>query len=414
MAASAIKTAPISWANRMINALKNKQFQLYFFGAFFAVQAIWIQRVTLAWLAWERSGSAGFVGVVAGLSLAPALIAGPVFGVIADRVDIRRAAQASTGAMMATLFCLAATAPMIGPIGIAVAATVIGCVSSAHHPVRMSLGPRLVPQPLVPYVVAAQALNFNIARLVAPALTGLSIAVLGAGTTLWVAVVALVPMQTVLLRLKPRALPPRPKRSISTDMAEAFAHIRDTPGIRLAFLLTIIFGTVTRGALELLPVLADGVFERGATGLGVLTGVVGAGAVVTAALRAIAAGEISADVPNSVKVAGAGALLALIAMGLAPSWGSLLVFTAIAGAMATWCGVSLQAVIQSGLADEMRGRVMSFWVVVGFGMVAVGAFAIGGLAEVVGIGPALVLAGFCGLLAQLWVLFGGAVRRVTP
>ena len=197
-------------------------------------------------------------------------------------------------------------------------------------------------------------------------------------------------------------------------MAEAFTLIRTTPGIRQAFLLTVLLGLLVRGGLELLPVLADGVFARGAQGLGILTGAVGAGALVTAFFRAIWAGSITARVPLSVKLSGAGAMVGLMAMGFAPSWGLLLAVTAVTGGLATWCGVSLQAVIQAGLADELRGRVMSFWVATAFGMVAAGAFAIGGLAEAVGIGPALAITGVCGLVAQILVLMGGAKAARLP
>jgi hypothetical protein len=69
-----------------------------------------------------------------------------------------------------------------------------------------------------------------------------------------------------------------------------------------------------------------------------------------------------------------------------------LLATAVAGFTATWCGVSLQAAIQSDLPDAYRGRVMSLWTVVGFGTVAIGAGLIGGLAEVMEIGPALMVA----------------------
>ncbi|MBF9031855.1 MFS transporter [Rhodobacterales bacterium HKCCE3408] len=397
----------------MIKAFRNKQFRLFFLGAFFSVQAIWIQRVTLSWLAWEMSNSAGIVGLVAALSLAPSLIGGPIFGVIADRVDIRRAAQLTNGAMMLCLTMLALAMPWIGLAGLVVGAIVIGAISSAHHPVRMSLGPRLVPPDLVAYVVSLQALNFNVARLVAPALTGIMIASVGARVSLWVAVAFFLPMFLVLFRLSPRALPPRPRQSFLRDMREGVVHAARDPQIRLAFLLTLVFSTLVRGALEVLPVLADGTFERGAAGLGVLTGAVGAGAIVTAGLRAFGAGRITDRVPVSVKLACAIALAAVMGMGAVHLWIPLLMVTAIAGGAATWCGVSLQATIQTGLPDELRGRVMSLWIVLGFGMAAIGALAIGGVAELIGIGPALIAAGLCGLGAQAIVLFGGAGRAAA-
>jgi hypothetical protein len=69
-------------------------------------------------------------------------------------------------------------------------------------------------------------------------------------------------------------------------------------------------------------------------------------------------------------------------------------------------GVSLQAAIQTDLPDGYRGRVMSLWVVVGFGAVALGAFAIGGLGEWLGISAALVVAGLVGIAVQGAVILG--------
>jgi hypothetical protein len=95
-------------------------------------------------------------------------------------------------------------------------------------------------------------------------------------------------------------------------------------------------------------------------------------------------------------------------MGLAPVWPLALLATAVAGFTATWCGVSLQAAIQTDLPDAYRGRVMSLWTVVGFGTVAIGAGLIGGLAEVTRIGPALVTAALIGLTIMALWRFGGA------
>jgi hypothetical protein len=96
----------------------------------------------------------------------------------------------------------------------------------------------------------------------------------------------------------------------------------------------------------------------------------------------------------------------VIAMGLAPAWWIALASTALAGLTATWCGVSLQAAIQTDLPDDYRGRVMSLWVVVGFGTVALGALGIGALADHVGIGAALASAGALGAVVMASVALG--------
>ena len=393
-------------------AFGNRQFARFFVGVFFAVQAIWVQRVTLAWLAWERTGSPGFVGLVAGLSLAPTIFAGPFFGVMADRVNIRRAAFATNGAMAGVLAVLALSLGVVGAGGVAAAALAIGVVSAAHHPVRMSLGPRLVPRELVVHVISVTALNFNLARLVAPVLAGWIIATAGAGTALWVAVACYGPMLGILPRLRPRDLPPRPAAPVLAELREGLRYAGATPVVRQALVMTFVFATLVRGALEVLPVLADGAFGRGAAGLGLLTAAAGAGAVTAAIVKALGFLSPPEGIPRTVPAALLLGFGAVIAMGLSTHWPFALAVTGLAGFTATWVGVSLQAAIQTELPDAYRGRVMSLWTVVAFGTVSIGAALIGGLAELSGIGTALALAGGAGLawFAASWIW--GASRAI--
>lgn len=395
-------------------AFSDKQFRLFFGGIFFAVQAIWIQRVTLGWLAWERTGSASVVGVVASLSLLPTVLAGPLFGVVADRVNIRHAALMTNGAMASLLVVLALVAANVGAVGLAVAALAIGIVSAAHHPVRMSLGPRLVPVDTVQHVVAVTALNFNLARLVAPVFAGWIIATAGGGVALWIAAACYVPLLIVLPVLRPRDLPARPRASFLADLVEGFRFAASVPLIRQALLITMVFATVARGALEVLPVVADGGFARGAAGLGFLTAAAGGGALISAVLKATGVGAVGARISPLVWVSAFGGQGAVLAMGLAPSWPMALAATALTGMTSTWCGVSLQAAIQTDLPDAYRGRVMSLWIVVGLGTVAVGALGIGALADVMGIKAALAWAGVAGAAAMGFVALGVRARGKRP
>ena len=72
-----------------VSALASGQFRRYLGGNFFALNALWMLRVTVGWIAWELTGSASFVGLVAFLYFAPTMVAGPLFGVLTDRIDIR-------------------------------------------------------------------------------------------------------------------------------------------------------------------------------------------------------------------------------------------------------------------------------------------------------------------------------------
>ncbi|WGH77961.1 MFS transporter [Jannaschia ovalis] len=398
-----------------MSALSHTGFRAYFLAAVPLVQALWAQRVTLGWLAWEISGSAPFVGLIAALGLAPMLVSGPVFGVLVDRADIRRALMWTSGTMAALLALAAALAggPGLGKVGLAVLALAIGVVTSAHHPVRMSLGPRLVPRAEVPSVVALSALNFNLARLVAPVLTGLAIASFGAVTTLWVSAALYLPMLVAIRWMDPRDLPAgRAHEGIATAIAGALRYIAATPVARQALVLTAAMAVLVRGYLELLPVMAEGVHARGAEGLGLLTAAAGGGALLAALGKTAGAGRGTGIAP-SARAALVGGIAALAALGWSESWAAALGWTAVLGFASTFCGISFQAAVQQDLPDDLRGRVMSLWVVVGIGAVALGSGMLGWLAGPFGLPAVLAAAGLAGAALSLPLALPSRRRAAT-
>ena len=387
-----------------MSALSHTGFRAYFFAAIPLVQALWAQRVTLGWLAWEVSGSAPFVGLIAALGLVPMIFAGPVFGVLVDRADIRHALIA-TSSSMAVLLALAATiagGPGLGREGLIAFALAIGLVTAAHHPVRMSLGPRLVPGPDVPNVVALSALNFNLARMTAPVLTGLALASVGAVATLWLSAALYLPMLLAVRWMSPRPLPARARSSVREGLAEAVRYVVATPVARQAMILTAAMAILVRGYLELLPVMAEGVHQRGAEGLGILTAAAGAGALAAALAKTAGAGQ--GGIPPLTRAILVAGVASLAALGMSEGWAAALVWTAAAGFASTFTGVSLQAAVQEALPDDLRGRVMSLWVVVGIGAVALGSGLLGWLAGPFGLPMTLLVAGALGAVVAIWLV----------
>ena len=72
-------------------ALRNRNFRIYLSGSTVSLHGLWIYRVALGWYAWQLTGSELWVGIVAFTQFAPAVIFGPLFGVLADRFDRRKA-----------------------------------------------------------------------------------------------------------------------------------------------------------------------------------------------------------------------------------------------------------------------------------------------------------------------------------
>jgi MFS family permease len=88
-------------------------------------------------------------------------------------------------------------------------------------------------------------------------------------------------------------------------------------------------------------------------------------------------------------------------IGVSENWLAALACAAVLGASGTYIGVTMQSLIQTDLPDDMRGRVMSIWVVVGLGATAIGAFILGALVELVGLKQACLGISAIGLVAIL-------------
>ena len=371
-----------------LSALSSRDFRIYLGGNLFASNALWMQRVTIGWLAWDLTSSATFVGFVAFINFAPSMIIGPFFGVLIDRVRIKQAAKVTQllSFMLALGFYLFFTFGILNEVVLSVLSGFSGLVVSAHTPVRMSLAPRLVDRTSVASVITIGAINFNLARLTGPALGGWLIAVWGVSLALLVQMLCYLPFLFAIGLLRPR------ERLSSGVKDEAFfsalnsgiRHVLKSPFICRALLITALYSFLIRGTLEILPVIADGLFNKGAAGLGLLTSSAGFGALLAGMTKALMPGQTSGELPKYVLASALVGIALVSLLGLSNSWGFTLICISYLGFSSTLSGISIQTAIQIDLDDSLRGRVMSLWTMVGIGATAMGAIALGGLADYIG------------------------------
>ena len=384
-----------------LTALKFRDFRLYLFGNLFSLNALWMQRVIIGWIAWDLTASATFVGFIAFLNYAPAVIAGPFFGVLIDRVRIKKAAKVTQFCLfvIAIGFYLFFVFGILDEISLSALSLLSGLVTSAHHPVRLSLAPRLVNRGAVTSVVPMVAINFNLARLTGPAIGGFLIAVWGVEVALIVQVFLYLPFIFVIGFLHPR------QRETSKTETEPFAtalysglqHTLANDLIRQALAVTFLCSLLIRGTLEILPVIADGVFAKGATGLGLLISGAGFGALVAGTIKVFSPSQKAGELP---KFATASALLGIAfipLIGLSNIWALTFVYICYLGFSATYSGISIQTAVQMDLPDSFRGRVMSIWTMINIGASAAGAMVLGAFADYVGISVGLSLASGIGI-----------------
>lgn len=346
-----------------------------------------MQRVAVGWLAWDLTGSAFWVGLVAFADLAPAVLVSPIAGAIADRVDRLRLS-------MLTQLAIAAQAALIAGITLAggmtiglllaleLAGGVAGCFA---QPARQALLPGVVPRADLPASVAVNSLVFNLARFIGPALAGPVILVWGVAPAIACNALAYVfaSATLLLLRVAPEARQGHPaSKSLLGEMRDGLLYVARHPGLGPILLFSALSCLALRGLQEILPPFVERLFQGGPESLAILTSAFGVGALVSGLLLA-ARGRLAGTTRIAILAIAAQAVAtaAFVSTGMF----ALGVLSAAAiGAMASLHGIAVQTLVQSASDPAMRGRVLAVWGLITRAGPAAGALALGAAGEAFG------------------------------
>lgn len=387
------------------SAISNRNYLIYLIGNTISLHGLWIYRVALGWYAWQISNSEFWVGVVAFAQFAPAVVFGPLFGVLADRFD-RRAASLLINSMSILNMLLMGLLAQLGQIDITVLAMLSlmqGTLDGAHMPVRMSVVPNLVDKSQLQSAIAITSISFNISRFVGPALAGVVIAGSGVAAAFVLNGVSYLSLiaAMIVVRLNPATERPHRPRHVWHEMGEGVRYVLSHPRIRALLVIIAVASLFGRGVLEMMPAFADEVYQRGSAALAILTSAIGAGAIVSGLVLSRGAGWLDAQVIRWAVIAG-GLLIALL--GLLDQFWVAVGVVVLLGIILSLCGIGSQILIQTLVEDEVRGRVSSLWGTITFGGTALGSLLVGTAASVWGLQNVVVAAGIaCSATAAISV-----------
>jgi len=397
-------SAPSSKPTVRQTALSVPGFRRYYFGFWFATSGFWVLKIAIGWSAWELSHSPWLTGLVAALALLPTMVLSPIFGVYADRIRLKVGIPVVISGQVAVGLALTAleVAGVLTISGLVALAAAWGMFAAAYQPMRLSMMGRLVDRELFASALGMTSIAFNTARVLGPALGGVIIAQWGVAAAFLVGALGYVPF-LILFRgvtMRERVVPEGPPRSVLQELVDGARYALALPLAVPVLLMTAVNGFVGRGFFEILPVIAGRILESGAAGLAALTSAGGGGAILAGLLLSrMRAGERAL----MHRLLGVLALTSVV-VGMA-GWVPQLVLacalSATAGFTASFAGISTQTLMQMATDDAHRGRVMSFWTVVSFGAPSLGAMAIGGLGDAIGVAPGLGVAGLAGAVATL-------------
>ena len=368
-----------------------------------------IQTVAAAWLMTSLAHSSDMVALVQGASALPIMLLSIPAGAIADIWD-RRAIMLLAQALLAvtaTLLTWLAYRGEVGPWSLLTFTFLLGAGSALYGPAwQASVGEQVAP-PELPAAVSLNAINFNIARTVGPAIGGVIVASAGAPAAFLVNAVSYVGLIVVLMRWRrphvPATLPPE---SIGAALGAGLRYTRLSPAIRTVILRSFVFGLLASALWATVPLIARDLLNGGPLTFGFLLGAFGVGAVLSALGSAWLRRRYSGDaIVTSAAVAFG---VATVVIGQSHFIALTVLAFLVAGSAWVLSFSTFNIATQTSAPRWVVGRVLALYQTAAFGGVAIGSWLFGEYAELGGLVVALTTAGLLQagtfVLARRWPL----------
>ncbi|MDP6582361.1 MAG: MFS transporter [Vicinamibacterales bacterium] len=354
-------TTPLVWSavlRRLAVAFTFNKFRNVWLAAFTSAVGTWVQRFAQQWLILSLTGSAFILGLNTFLAELPLLLFTLIGGVIADRHDRRHLLMGSQAVQMVCALTLAAIVFFdITRVRYILALSFISGLAQAFGgPAFQSLLPSLVPRQHLPNAIALNSIQFNLAQAIGPAIGGVVLVGFGMAACFGLNGLSFLVVIAVLglMRVPPPA--PATRQRILTELQGGLRYVRHG-GALLA--LTVLAFATTSLALPVrafLPVFADD-----AAHLSQMMTMLGAGAVVGALVVAWL---------GQFDHMGRTLLLVQVVFGGIVATFALLPITGFSYVLLFLSGVALlmifsltNSLVQLTVPDELRGRVISIYLV---------------------------------------------------
>jgi MFS family permease len=268
---------------RIISSLSQRNYRLYFFGQLVSVMGTWMQTVAQSFLVLDLTHSGTQLGLATAARFLPILLFGPAGGLFADRRNKRRilfVTQTLSG-VLAAIFALLTATHVIEIWSVDLLALSLGFVNVFDNPARQSFISEMVPPEDLANAVTLNSVSINLARVFGAALGGVLVALLGLAMCFACNAVSFAAVLVSLAAMSVAGLyPARPVKQRKGQIRAGLAYVRETPELLVPLLMIALVGTLAWEFQITLPLMASGVFGGGAGTYGVMTSVMGAGAVV--------------------------------------------------------------------------------------------------------------------------------------
>jgi MFS family permease len=381
---------------------------MFWTGAFTSNIGTWMETVAVGILVTTATGQAGWAGLVAAAGFVPQAVVGPFGGALADRLPRRTLILTTTTVqtILAGTLCFLAAVGEAHPGTVTLIVLAAGCAQALGFPSYQAVLPDLVPRDELPAAVALGSAQWNLGRVIGPALAGI---VISLGGFEWAFAINTVSFLAVIAAVAPLELPPPPHthgESIPRAIRNGARFALTEPGIRSVIGYLSMNSLLAAPFIALVPAVALEVFHSGESGTAVLVTAQGLGAVTMALLL----GNLIARLGHRrlLRAVLTGLPIALGAYALAPElWAAALAIFFV-GLFYLGCLASFTTIAQLRAPPELRGRVMSALMVLLGTLYPIGSIVQGAIADQTSL---RITTGVAAALLGLWLV---AIRLLHP
>ena len=391
---------------RIAAALTYRDFRVLWAGAFTSSIGTWMQKVAQSWLVLTIAGSSSafFLGLDSFLGEAPILLFTLLGGVVADRRDRRQLLLMSQYVQLTTAFTLAALVywEVVQIWHVLTLSVLTGMAQAFGGPAHQSLVPSLVEKEHLPNAIALNSIQFNLARVIGPLIAGAALAAFGMAACFGLNGLSFLAVIVALLSLHITHTPPAHRSRMHEELRGGLAYVKRQPGLIGLTVLAFVTTYLGTPLLTFLPLFAQDVFGGGVGQYTRLMACQGAGAV-TGALVVAWLGKFT-GMGRTVLILQLvlGALVVLFAVTRLIWVNAVLLFAV--GVCMVMVFALLSSLVQLIAPNEMRGRVMSIYMVAFRGGMPLGSLAAGYAATVTSAPTVLTVNGILLSLAAAWFL----------
>ncbi len=393
---------------RTFQAFLYRDFRIMWIGAFTSTTGTWMQMVAESWLVLSLTGSAFYLGLTGFLGELPLILFSLVGGVVADRFERRKMLLGSQYVQMTCAFILTVLV-YFGWVRIhhlLILVFIVGTARSFGAPAYQALIPNLVSRETLANAIALNSIQFNLARVLGPLLAGAALASVGATLCFGLNGVSFLAVIVSLYLIRSSFHPEPTTDSVWSGMRKGFSFVKSKGALWQLSVLGFITTFCGIPLVTLLPVFAKDIYHTGATGYSTMMAVSGAGAVSGALLYATFSSiRRRGYLTLRVQLIFASFLI-LFALSRSLLISYLILF--FAGVCLMTLFASIMSLVQLATTEEMRGRVMSIFMLAFRGGMPLGNLTAGFLASQFSPALTLMLLGVILSVSAFAFIFSGS------